>query len=231
MNAIIITLIAVGIILQASFIIIEHKEKWAAAVILKGLASAVFVALGIYCATKYGWNGYDKLVVTGLTFGLIGDVLLNLRFVLKKIGDKIFLGGIAAFFIGHVVYLIIVCNSAKHIIIDIVIGVLLTAALLTYIFKTMKVKTAFKIFGIFYLGAIIVMTVMAIDTAIYNPLTRHILFAVGAILFTASDVILIFNTFSGKETFGGRIANLSLYYVGQILIALTPWFYMSIYVS
>lgn len=45
------------------------------------------------------------------------------------------------------------------------------------------------------------------------------MFAIGGVLFLASDVILIFNTFTGETTFGKRVANLSLYYIGQLLIA------------
>ncbi len=183
-----------------------------------------FVAIGVICAAKTSYCNYDKLVIAGLILGLCGDVCLNLRHVFKGIGDKIFLAGVAAFFLGHVAYLVAVLSSTKNLIIDIVIGAVIAAVILIYIFKTMKVKLAFKIFGVFYLGAIIIMTVMAIDAAIYRPVTKCLLFAFGAILFTASDLILIVNTFSGKETFPRRIANLSLYYIAQICIALTTMF-------
>lgn len=126
--------------------------------------------------------------------------------------------------VGHIIYLIAVIPSAKNIVIDCAIGAIIAAALLAYIFKTMKVKIAFKIFGIFYLGAIIIMTTMAIDAAIAAPVLKNLLFAFGAVLFTASDIVLIFNTFSGNETFPRRITNLSLYYVAQICIAITTMF-------
>ena len=99
------------------------------------------------------------------------------------------------------------------------IGAILAACLLAYIFKTMEVKKSFKIFGVFYLGAVFIMTAIAIGIAIFSPSKRAIVYCVGAFLFTVSDVILIFNTFSGVTKFSMRIANLSLYYAGQILIA------------
>ena len=83
----------------------------------------------------------------------------------------------------------------------------------------MDVKPAFKIFGIFYLGAVFIMTAIAIGIAIHTASTRAIVYAVGAILFTASDVVLIFNTFSGVTKFSLRITNLTLYYIGQMMIA------------
>nr|MCR4854587.1 lysoplasmalogenase [Erysipelotrichaceae bacterium] len=101
----------------------------------------------------------------------------------------------------------------------IAIGALSAGALLAYIFKTMEVKKAFKIFGVFYLGAVFIMTAIAIGIAIFTPSGRAVVYAIGALLFTASDIVLIFNTFSGVTKFSMRICNLSLYYLGQILIA------------
>ena len=49
---------------------------------------------------------------------------------------------------------------------------------------------------------------------------RSIEYAIGAVLFMVSDIVLIFNTFSGKTRFSMRITNLSLYYIGQMMIAL-----------
>jgi uncharacterized membrane protein YhhN len=47
------------------------------------------------------------------------------------------------------------------------------------------------------------------------------MFAAGAVSFLISDIVLILNTF-GKETkFTLRVTNLTLYYIGQLLIALS----------
>ena len=105
-----------------------------------------------------------------------------------------------------------------------ILGIIAAAALLTYIFKTMDIKTSFKIFGVFYLGAVFIMTVIALGIAFFMPSRRAIIYAIGAVLFTASDVVLIFNTFSGVTKFSLRIANLTLYYIGQILIACSLFF-------
>ncbi len=120
--------------------------------------------------------------------------------------------------------MIAIIPSATRIVTDIVVGALVAGILLFYIFKTMEVKIAFKIFGVFYLGAIIIMTTIAIDVAFASPVLKNLLFACGAALFTASDIVLIFNTFSGNETFPRRITNLSLYYIAQVCIALTTMF-------
>ena len=220
MGVAVIIIALVGCAIQGCFIVSEHKEKFVLADILKGLASLMFVIIGVIGFNACGGGSFAVKLLVGLIFGMIGDIVMNLRFVLKDgMGQKAFLGGILAFLIGHILYLAALIPNAPHVWVSILIGALLAAGLLIYIFKTMEVKKAFKIFGIFYLGAVIIMTVMAIDIAIFVPSAQTIMYAVGAVLFTASDIVLIFNTFSGTTRFSMRITNLSLYYIGQVLIA------------
>jgi len=225
MKSYICLLILLDLVLQALFIKVEHEEKYLLADILKGSASLIFVLIG-YQAFLVTNNAFNRLFLYGLIFGMIGDILLNLRYVFPKHGQKIFLVGILAFLIGHILYLLALIPQARHVWIwyCIAIGALAAICLLIYIFRTMEVKPAFKIFGVFYLGAVFIMTAIAIGIAIFVPNRRSILYAIGAILFTASDVVLIFNTFSGVTKFSMRIANLSLYYLGQILIACSMFF-------
>lgn len=217
--AVIIALASIGVILQGIFITVEHKEKYVAADILKGLAALMFVLVGGYCYRNSSSNPLGQKIFIGLIFGMVGDILLNLRFVLKSNGQKAFLLGILAFLIGHILYLAALIPLTSYLIMDVIIGAVLAAALLIYIFKTMEVKIAFKIFGVFYLGAVIIMTVIAIHIAAVIGNMHDIIYAIGAVLFTASDIVLIFNTFSGTTRFSLRITNLSLYYIGQLLIA------------
>lgn len=224
----------IGMVLQGCFIASEYKKKWVLSVVLKGLASMFFVLVGFFASSQVGKldpvlipNGHKFVssVMWGLCFGLLGDVALNLRFVFEKIGQKFFLGGIFLFLIGHVMYLCALIPISVHLVGSIIVGAVLAAALLIYIFKTMEVKKVFKIFGVVYLGAVIIMTAIAIDIAIFGGHTLGIVYAIGAVLFTASDIILIFNTFSGGEPkFSKRICNLSLYYIGQLLIAFSIFF-------
>jgi len=217
--------ILAGFVLQALFIKSEHEEKYLLTDILKGAASLMFVLIG-YNAFQTVNNPFNRQFFYGLLFGMIGDILLNLRYVFPKHGQKIFLAGILAFLIGHVLYLVALIPQARHVWIwyCIIIGALAAGGLLAYIFKTMEVKKAFKIFGIFYLGAVFIMTAIALGIAVFTPTRRAVIYAIGALLFTASDVVLIFNTFSGVTKFSLRITNLTLYYIGQILIACSLFF-------
>ena len=215
-------IIFLGMVLQGIFISLEHREKYVAADVFKGLASAIFVLIGYCAAAAYPDDTFVQRICLGLLFGLVGDVVMNLRFVFKEsAGQKAFLGGILAFLIGHIAYLVALVPYSVHLVAVVIIGAAVAALLLAYIFKTMDVKKAFKIFGVFYLGAVIFMTVMAVDIAVFAGSRRAILYAIGAVLFMSSDIVLIFNTFSGKTRFPLRVTNLSLYYIGQILIAVS----------
>lgn len=219
MNWSVFLIAAVGMVIQGFFIDAEHREKYLKADVLKGLASLMFVIIGLVGYVTVSTNSFGVKILIGLVFGLVGDVLLNLRFVIEKYGQKIFLAGIFAFLVGHILYLAALVPLTKYLVIDVIIGVIIAAILLAYIFITLKPKMVFRIFGVFYLGAVIIMTVIAVHIAIVTGNTHDIVYAIGAVLFTCSDIVLIFNTFSGVTKFSLRITNLTLYYIGQLLIA------------
>ena len=202
--------------LAALFMWTEKKENYMGAVILKGLASLCFVLVGVMAG-----NGGQlaKLIVTGLLLGCIADVLLNLRWVFPKKGQLLFLVGILVFLGGHVVYLAAVLPMADNWAVCVVVGVVLTALLMKWIFSIITAKKAFKIFGVFYLGAIMLLNCVAVSNLMTAPSAFTGLFAAGALLFLISDIVLILNTFGQKSKFSLRVTNLSLYYIGQLLIA------------
>lgn len=226
-----------GCILQGSFITVEHKKRYVGAVVLKGLAALVFCLVGLYglflhltgilvisdsdpVKTKI-----IKLIVKGLFLGALGDILLNLRFLTEKYGQLLFLCGITSFLAGHIVYLCSLIIFSRNILLCVIVGAILAAILLIIIFKTLAVKIVFKIFGVFYIGAVCLMTVFAVVNAYDLGFTAFsLLYAIGAIFFLVSDVILIFYTFGPEKKFSFRISNLSLYYIGQLLIALSIYF-------
>lgn len=211
-------LCAIGALIQGVFIIVEHKEKYVLAVILKGTASLFFVTVGAMMIAK-GSN--DKLVLVGLVLGLIGDVLLNLRFVFTKIGSKVFLAGVASFLIGHILYVVAIVKETTPVLVCAISALVVAAIILAIIFKVLDVKLSYKIFGILYIGAVCLMTSFAIGNYIVVETTKNLLYAIGAFSFLISDVVLIFNSFGKAPKFSLRITNLTLYYIGQILIALS----------
>ena len=210
-----------GCLIQAAFIYSEYLKKPKQSLILKTCASFVFCLIAYLAHPQ---SSIGKLILYGLFFGMVGDFFLNLRYLSENNAQKIFLIGILFFLIGHILYLCAIVPLSNNLLPCVLIGALLAAALLCYIFKTMEVKPAFKIFGVFYLGAIIIMTVIAVGNWLNIGNAFTVLYALGAILFTISDIILIFNTFGKTSRFSLRIANLSFYYIGQLLIALSVYY-------
>ncbi len=194
----------------------EKKKKYVPAVVLKGLASLCFVILGVSCSSG---THTAKLIVAGLILGCIADVLLNLRFVFKKQGQPVFLLGILVFLSGHILYLAAVLPQVKHRLLFLLLGVVLTALLMVWIFRRITAKKAFKIFGVVYIGAIVLLNCVAIGNLLAAPSAFSTLFAAGALFFLVSDVVLILNTFGSESRQSLRVTNIGLYYIGQLLIA------------
>ncbi|MDO4940490.1 MAG: lysoplasmalogenase [Erysipelotrichaceae bacterium] len=214
-------LIILCFLLMAIFIYFEKNEKYKLAVLFKGLASLMFVVLGILCGIQNIDMEFSKLVKYGLILGLIADILLNLRFVFKQKGKIVFLVGILVFLAGHILYLCALLPKCRNLLVSIIVAVILTVVILLWIFSKIEAQKAFKIFGVFYIGTIVFMNCVAMSNLISDYSIANLVFVIGAISFLISDIVLILNTF-GKETkFSLRVTNLSLYYLGQILIAIS----------
>jgi len=141
--------------------------------------------------------------------------------VFEEKGQPIFLVGILVFLTGHIMYLAAVLPLCSHKLICIIAGIVLTALLMIWIFKRITAKMAFKIFGVVYIGAIMLLNCVAIGNLIAEPSAFNAVFAAGAVLFLISDIVLILNTFGSEFRQSLRNTNISLYYMGQILIALS----------
>ena len=209
-------LIALCLLLGAVFLRQEREEKYVPAVVLKGLASLCFVLLGLRCSPG---TALAKLVVIGLVLGCAADVLLNLRWVFPKKGQPIFLLGILVFLSGHVLYLAAILPLCRNKLLCLAAGVVLTALLMLWIFRRISAEKAFKIFGVVYIGAIMLLNCAAAANLLAAPSGFTALFAAGALLFLVSDVVLILNTFGAETKQSLRVTNIALYYVGQLLIA------------
>ena len=211
-------LIILCAVLARIFLVEESKEEYVKAVILKGLASLCFVIIGFICNPD---NHVSNLIVAGLVIGCIADVMLNLRMVFKEKGQLIFLVGILVFLTGHIMYLAAVLPLCAYKLVCIIAGLVLTALLMVWIFQRITAKPAFKIFGVVYIGAIMLLNCVAIGNVIAAQSQFNIVFAIGAVLFLVSDIVLILNTFGSEFKQSLRNTNISLYYAGQLLIALS----------
>ena len=116
-------------------------------------------------------------------------------------------------------YLIAVMGMAARPWICAAAGIVLTALLMAWIFRQITAKAAFKIFGVVYIGAVVLLNCVAAANLVTAPSAFTALFFAGALLFLASDIVLILNTFGRETKQSLRVTNITLYYLGQLIIA------------
>lgn len=211
----------IGLLIDIWFIKTEYAGLMVRATVLKGLASAFFVALGIICFAENA-TGFGKLIVIGLALGLVGDVLLNLRNVVTGGASmKVFALGILAFLSGHFLYIaaLVAANTGIVLLAAVLTAVLSAAAIPPLMRRITAPSKGLKMFGYIYLVVVIAMfscAAMLWVKAGASVLT--VLFAIGALFFVVSDFIMIYYSF-GKKIKPLRAINLLSYYIGQLLIA------------
>lgn len=213
-----------GCMFEAIFIGFEYAKKPVAAVVFKGFASVEFALLGFTLLPVCTDPRFGGLVAAGLVFGAIGDVLLNLRALAGNSAQKVFMAGIASFLTGHILYIAALMTRGMDALwVGVPVCAVLSVALLPFfILRRIEVEGRLKNFGIVYVVLVLLMAGVSTGLVAVNPYNPgHLSFTIGAALFALSDIILIFHLFGKKKRLSFRAINLSAYYIGQILIALS----------
>ena len=157
-----ILLISAGAILETLFIMRSYRRRDGMSVFLKTAASLVFVLLGLLELRRTGTSVYGELVVAGLTLGMLGDLLLALRYLGQKLHHFFFAAGSVSFFLGHVVYIaaiLTLCPQAWTYAIPIAVVALGAASFYAYA----KEVRAGKVtpLGAVYIASVLFMTACA----------------------------------------------------------------------
>ena len=222
-----ILLVAAGSILETLFIMQSYRRRNAASILLKTTASLMFVLLGLQCIRIRGESAYALWVVIGLAFGMLGDLLLALRFLSKKAHDLCFISGTLAFFAGHIVYVIAVLTAAPRAWTYAIPITLVALGVAGFYSHAMEVKAG-KItpLGVIYIGGVIFVAACALTGALLTSDRALFMFFLGGLCFSLSDNMLVVLSF-GKNDSPYRNAVLHvLYYMAQIFIALSILFYV-----
>ena len=232
--------ICVALALASLFIVVRIKKGGVDGIVTKALASFGFVALGLFLmATKAGQNDFSRyssiVILCGLVCGLIGDVLLDLKVVYPFHEDKYLTFGMLSFLFGHLFFIgsmgvIFAGNATKAITFPIIFIVVISAIFAVGIwFVTSRYMHLdygkHALLSTIYAGVLLFTTVFSIYLAFSTMLTSLFIMAVGFLLFLASDLVLSLQYFGGKQSVKSLIIlNHSLYYLAQILIAVSIYF-------
>ncbi|MGI6213261.1 MAG: lysoplasmalogenase family protein [Christensenellales bacterium] len=195
----------------------------------KTVASIGFMCLGFAGLAQMGaYNSFGIFIMLGLLFGLIGDIVLDLKVIYKESGDIYLNAGMISFGISHIIYFIGVFLLAgfldpsfaltKPIIICAAVTLPISAGIL-FSSKFLNVK-----FGKFFVHAL-VYTLLLVFMALFSTylafnMPELKILAIGFVLFLLSDLVLSTQYFGGKPDDKLLIiVNHLLYYAAQICIA------------
>lgn len=226
------SLVSLCIICATVFLIVRTKKASAKSLIFKTMASMMFVTIGSL-ALLSGTNTKTKtLFAVGLMFGLVGDILLDLKVMNKESEGTYLNAGMMMFGSGHILYFLglIVFIAEKNItgfgwvlLSGFVFSMLVGALIVKFAPKLKMDFTGYKLQNWLYSSALIFMTIISVSLAIVLPSTIPL--AIGFVLFLASDLILSMQYFGGKQDVAAyTISNHILYYLAQLLIASFVWF-------
>ena len=210
---------ALTLLLAAVFIFADYKKRYKLAAALKLAASGMFTVTGILSSAAASEPVMARMVVSGLFFGALADELHALRFVFEKARKALFIIGTLVFLAGHVFYIIAIIRLTWKPLLCICTGTVLSTVVICIMNKILSLTPALKAAGFSYAVIITVMLTTAAANAFASPCRFTTDFAIGAVLFFTSDIILVLNSSGKRRTPAGRTANLGLYYMAQTLIA------------
>lgn len=233
--------IALGCISLIIFMIKCNKQRSVIGVFNKNIVSIFFIATAFFGTLKALGDGnasvtkYGLFLVFGLAFGMLGDIYLDQKWVYPNDEKKYLYAGFITFLIGHCFYIIAIFRKlgeyvkleAKHFIIAAAVAAAVDIGNLILEKPTKQHYGSYKaivsVYTLFVAGTLGASLTAAIFTYGTGAFTAFVVYAIGALLFLVSDIILSPMYFGdgSKNTPANFILNHLTYYVGQYMFALT----------
>lgn len=217
--------LAAGLIVTLGFLFSRSKGADVKNLFFKMASSLCFLLTAVLAViANPDISSYGVLIIMGGILGLCGDITLDLKFIYPKDNNEYLRSGFIFFAIGHVFYCAAMIWYNQLTWWWVLIAV--AAAIVVAIANTLSGKMLKLDFGK-YRNIVIVYTSFLASTAFISILAAvvtgsaaMIVFAVGAVLFLLSDVVLCFTYFGkGWDKAPHIFINHLLYYAGQFLIA------------
>lgn len=222
-------IIGIAVILLVWYLICKCKKYNLKELFIKIGISLLFVLLSLVATYKSGKiTIFNVLVIIGLVFGLIGDILLDLKYIDLDRSIGYTYSGFIVFGIGHIMFMsAMIMNYYQsggilYIILAIVLDIILSIATIL-MEKPLKLnygrlkKISFA-YALCLFGTCSFSLFLAIQNG-FSILSLN-MFLIGAILFAISDLVLSGTYFGeGKERPVDFILNYITYYGAQFTIA------------
>ena len=182
---------------------------------LKGLTSLMFVALGVVnlmyaIKNKTSHFKFSIILVIGLTFAMLGDIVLNINFI----------GGAILFAIGHIFYFVAYCFVSKFKVIDLAFtaSIFIPSLLIILLVPALNFGSILlQIVCSVYALIISLMLGKAVSNCLQLNSLLSLIIMAGSVLFFFSDLMLLLDVFASLPVVG--ILCLATYYPAEFLLA------------
>ena len=190
-------------------------------IILKSITSACFFMLGVInlifvLRMKTEKIKFSILLLVGLFFAMLGDILLEINFIV----------GAIFFAIGHIFYFISFCWLERFKWTDLIFGfvIFIPSVLVITLYPHFDFGgVVMEVLCVFYALVISLMVGKAVSTYIAKKSLSRLIIMIGTILFFFSDLMLLFNVFSSVSSAFGVLC-LATYYPAEFLLAFSILF-------
>lgn len=194
------------------------------AVVLKSIASLIFVFAGIFATFKVGLTTANMFILFGLILALFGDIVLDLKIAYKE-HEKFYLNtGMISFSLSSATYIvatILIWHSLENFLLA-GLGSFALACVFGIVVlmleKTLKLDfSGYKIQTFIYSTLVSMAGILSLIVCFFAP--KFAIFAVGVLLVLISDLVLSLMYFGGKgDSKVLCVVNHVLYYLGELLV-------------
>lgn len=181
--------------------------------IFKPLTMVIIIVIAAL-ASEPEYFIYKRLIVVGLCFSLLGDVLLMLP-------TDLFTFGLLSFLLAHLFYTAAFVYMAGRVSSPFyIVPFFLCGALMMFVLLPHVSGAGMKLAVMIYMVVILAMAWQALNRWIVTRQKGSLLAAIGAILFVASDSVLAINRFVSPFPASSLLV-MSAYFAAQLLIAVS----------
>jgi uncharacterized membrane protein YhhN len=197
---------------------VRHRNKLSNRIFFKTAASVMFVLVAVSLQTG-AKEPYFTLILVGLCFALVGDVLL----IFTDRSSSFLAWGMVCFLITHLLYIAALFSKAALSIYDIAFfAALIVIAAAFFSLRGVRFK---KLHPAVYVYAVVLcaMAARSLSVSFSSQVseTFAVIIALGGVLFLISDVLLAIESFGGRLAKTVGMLSTFTYYASQILIALS----------
>ena len=215
-NILILNSLLLLVMLVFDVLYILFEEQFA----FKIVASVIFVLIGIlnliFAIVSKQNLKFPLLMLSGLVFAMLGDILLEIIFIV----------GAILFAIGHIFFFVSYCVLEKFKVMDLLYGIIIFIP--SVLFMTLAPifdynGIVMELVCVVYALIISFMVGKSISLITKEKNILSVIILVGSILFFLSDLMLLLGVFANLSVVG--IICLALYYPAEFLLAFSIFVY------